>query len=670
MTDAGSVAASGGVGPGGRSAFSGLLLTPLRTSRGGLFLTALAVGVGAGAGAVVFRYLIFLFTFLVTGHPNYGQAGRVSSPHLPGLGFWFILLAPAVGGLIYGPLIHFFARESRGHGVPEVMVAVAESGGRIRPQVAAIKALASALCIGTGGSVGREGPIVQIGSSLASTFGQWIRMPESRLRLLVACGAAGGISATFNAPLAGAFFGLELILREVSAETVVALVLSSMAADAVGQLAFGTHPFFHLPQLTIGGGWALPLCACLGLLAGLAGVGFQKTLYLLEDGWNHFWGGRPEWARPAVGGLLLGAVLLALPQLYGVGYPVLQHAITSGYVLWFLVALGAGKILACSITIAMGGSGGIFAPSLFIGTMLGISFGLIAHMWFGAGIGAAGAFGMVGMGAVFAGAARAPLTAIAATLEMTGDTRLVLPAMLAVGVATAVSLRLTHGTIYTTKLLRRGTDIDRTRPSTLMQQLRVDEVMRRLPGIQATAPTAASGAAETAPQTGVGSPPQAVFSQETLEQAVRQLAIYGHTGLPVISPDGERVEGWLNNRDVMAAFAARLGRTVSDSGAAARSAAWAADNPHSEATEVRNPLVGYRLVDLQLPRHWSGLTVSEIAWPPSTLVVTVRRGRQLLTPTGATELRQADLLTFLVPASSIDHLRSAKPKRRHPAGPP
>ena len=186
----------------------------LRASRLGLVAMALVVGAGAGLAATGFRWLIFAFTWLATGHQQFGQQGRVGSQHLPFLGVWFLLLIPVIGGLIYGPLIQRFAKEARGHGVPEVMLAVAENGGRIRPPVALVKALASALCIGVGGSVGREGPIVQIGSAFASALGQGVRMSENRLRILVACGAAGGISATFNAPITGLFFGFEIILRE------------------------------------------------------------------------------------------------------------------------------------------------------------------------------------------------------------------------------------------------------------------------------------------------------------------------------------------------------------------------------------------------------------------------------------------------------------------------
>ena len=211
------------------------------------------------------------FTEAFTGHRDYSAAGHASYGGVHGIGFWFVVAAPVLGGLIYGPLIHGFAREARGHGVPEVMLAVAERGGRIRPQVAVVKSLASALCIGSGGSVGREGPIVQIGSALGSTLGQLARVPESRLRILVACGAAGGISATFNAPIAGVFFALELILRDFEAESFGVVVLASFVADVIGRAAFGNHPFLPLPGFQLRSPVEYPLYIGLGLAAAVIG---------------------------------------------------------------------------------------------------------------------------------------------------------------------------------------------------------------------------------------------------------------------------------------------------------------------------------------------------------------------------------------------------------------
>ena len=304
-----------------------------------------------------------------------------------------MLVIPVVGGLLYGPLIQRFAREARGHGVPEVMLAVAENGGRIRPQVTVVKALASAICIGTGGSVGREGPIVQIGSALASTLGQLVRMSENRLRIIVACGAAGGIAATFNAPITGLFFGFEIVLREFSLDALFATSLAAVTGDVISRAFFGSAPFFtQVPHdLVLVNDSAYLLVAVLAVAAGLIGVGFKTFLYWLEDVADEVWKGRPEWARPAVGGVALGLVLLALPQMYGVGYPVMDKALAGQYALWFIAVLMLGKILASSLTLSIGGSGGVFAPSLFIGAMAGMAFGTVAHHVFGPAIGPPGA---------------------------------------------------------------------------------------------------------------------------------------------------------------------------------------------------------------------------------------------------------------------------------------
>ena len=435
----------------------------LRKNRYGLFSLALIVGLGAGVGALLFRGLVFGITWLATGHAEFGQDGHVPSDHLSGLGLGFYLVIPILGGLVYGPLVYRWAREARGHGVPEVMVAVAEGGGKIRPRVAIVKALASALTIGTGGSVGREGPIVQIGAALASAIGQGTRQPAGRLRILVACGAAGGISATFNAPITGVFFGAEIILREISAGSLFAIMLSAMVADAVVRPILGTDAFLTgFPHTaTLGHTADFALVAVLAVIAALVGQLFRSILYALEDACDKVWGGRPEWARPAVGGILLGILLLAVPQMYGVGYPVMFQALHGDYGFWMLLFFVLAKILATSLSLGIGGSGGVFAPSLFIGLMLGTAYGLIAHQLFGDAAGDPAVYAAIGMGGVFASGTRAPLTAFASVVEMTGDVSLVLPVMLTTAIATVVSRSVSYGTIYTTKLLRRGQDIEK-----------------------------------------------------------------------------------------------------------------------------------------------------------------------------------------------------------------
>ncbi len=448
----------------------------VRSSNGGLLALALLVGAGAGGGAVVFRWLIKEFTRALSGYPDYSTVGHAANPHVPAIGRWFVVLAPVVAGLVYGPLVHVFAREARGHGVPEVMFAVSRRGGRIAPQVALVKALASALCIGGGGSVGREGPIVQIGSALGSTIGRLVRVPEPRMRMLVACGAAGGIAATFNAPLAGVFFAMELILRDFTAQSFGMVVLASVTASVIGRAALGNAPFLHLPPFTVGNISQYLLFAALGLLAGGIGVVFTKVLYLIEDACDWAWRG-PEWLRPAVGGVLLGGLLLVLPEMYGVGYPVLGNSLAGTYTIVFLIVLMAGKIVATSLTIGIGGSGGVFAPSLFIGAMLGSTYGQILHHAVPAVTGPAGAYGLIGMGAVFAGAARAPITAVIIMFELTGEYTIILPLMAAIVLATGVSHLLSHDTIYTLKLRRRGVDLNQPGHALAMSSITVAEVV-------------------------------------------------------------------------------------------------------------------------------------------------------------------------------------------------
>ncbi|MGH3802043.1 MAG: chloride channel protein, partial [Pseudonocardiaceae bacterium] len=432
----------------------------LRESPTALVPLALVIGAGTGVAAVIFRWLITTFTRLFTGVDDYSDAGHAANPHLPGLGMWFVLVVPVIAGAIYGPLVYRFAPEARGHGVPEVMYAVAEREGRIAPQVSVVKALASALCIGGGGSVGREGPIVQIGAALGSTFGRFTKLSGSRVRLMVACGAAGGISATFNAPLAGPFFAMELILRDFAAESFGAVVLSSVMASIVGRAILGNEAFLSLPLFSVHSPLEYVLFIVLGVIVGAVGVCFSKVLYLIEDVCDWAWRG-PEWLRPAVGGLLIGGLLLVLPEMYGVGYPVLENAVEGKYVFGFLLILLVGKMVATSLTIGIGGSGGVFAPTLFIGAMAGTAFGDIAHL-IAPGISSpAGAYGLIGMGAALAGATRAPITAVIILFELTGEYSIILPLMAAVAVAAGLSHLISKDTIYTRKLLRRGVDIER-----------------------------------------------------------------------------------------------------------------------------------------------------------------------------------------------------------------
>ncbi|HET7589669.1 MAG TPA: chloride channel protein [Solirubrobacterales bacterium] len=559
---------------------------------GVLVVLALLVGVGAGVGAIGFRYLIEGFTEIFSGHSDPSALGHFTNPRVPFLGPFVVVAAPVVGGLLYGPLVYRFAAEARGHGVPEVMLAVHSSDGRIRSRVPVVKALASALCIGSGGSVGREGPIVQIGSAIGSGLGQLRGVGGQEMRLLVACGAAGGIAATFNAPIAGVFFALELILRDFQTRSFGVVVLSSVVATAVGRLAFGSEAFLSLPAFHVRSAIEYPLYCVLGLAAAVVGIAFVRVLYGSEDIADRLWRG-PAWLRPAAGGLLLGTVLLVLPEMYGVGYPVLEGAIDGRYALAFLLALLAGKVVATSLTMAIGGSGGVFAPSLFMGAMLGSAFGLAVHGIDPTTTASAGAYGLVGMAAVFAAAARAPITAVIIVFELTGDYSIILPLMLAVVVATGLSRALSEDSIYTLKLRRRGIDIERPAEAAAFAGMIVGNVMSPPP--PALPPGAdRAGAAQAFLREGRSALPvvdedgallgvlsvrdlerdggavaevaelteQApeVHPDEPLAVAIDWLTGGEREGLPVLARDTGALIGWVDHRDVLRAYAGASAR--------------------------------------------------------------------------------------------------------------
>ena len=366
---------------------------------------------------------------------------------------WPVRLAlPAVGLVIAWGLTEWLAKEAKGHGVPEVMEAVALKGGRIRNRVMFVKTMASAVTIGTGGSVGREGPIVQIGSSIGSTIGQIFHLDEDHRRLLVACGAAAGIAATFNAPMAGVAFAVEIILGSAAVRTFSPIVVSSVLATAISRWLLGDTPAFRVPQAFLESGAELVNYVLLGLLAGLVGVAFIRLLYKLEDRFATL----PGLATPLVGGLLVGAIGLAAPAIYGLGYESIDAVLHERETLSILALLVVAKMFATSLTLGGGGSGGIFAPCLFIGAMLGGFWGDIvneAALWPTA---APHAYALVGMAAVVAAATHAPLTAIIIIFELTSNYQIILPVMLATIVASVLSITMQPESIYTLKLARRG----------------------------------------------------------------------------------------------------------------------------------------------------------------------------------------------------------------------
>jgi CIC family chloride channel protein len=435
-----------------------------------ILLLAIIIGAVGGYGAVLFRYTIKLIQFLFYQNKADILTFAASIPVYLKVGL------PTLGGLIVGILVSFGAPEAKGHGVPEVMEAIALRDGRIRKRVAFVKILASGICIGSGGSVGREGPIVQIGSSMGSTLGQLLSVSRKQLKTLIGCGAAAGIAATFNAPIAGVMFSLEILLGEFGLAAFSPVVLSSLLATTISRYYFGDFPSFTVPSYSLQSGWEIFIYPVLGVIAGLVAILFTTTLYKCEDIFDRLL--LPEFLKPALGGFLLGLLLLKWPQAFGVGYGGINIALNSAMPALLLLSLILVKILATSITLGSGGSGGIFAPSLFIGAMTGGFFGWGAGYLFPGITAGMGAYALVGMGALVAGTTQAPITAILIIFELTNDYNIILPLMSACLISTILSTVIMHeGSIYTLKLLRRGIDIRGGMEQNILRSLKVKDLM-------------------------------------------------------------------------------------------------------------------------------------------------------------------------------------------------
>ncbi len=463
-----------------RTSHDGRRLSLMRLS-----LLALLVGIVTGFGAIGFRDLIGLVH-------NFAFAGRLSFRYdanvFTGASPWgpWVILVPVVGGILVTFLVSNFAPEAKGHGVPEVMDAIYYKGGVIRPVVAVVKSLASAIAIGTGSSVGREGPIIQIGSALGSTLGQIVRMPTDQRIALVAAGTGAGIAATFNTPIGGVMFAIELMLPEMSVSTFLPVAIATGAATFIGRWFIGDAPAFAVPPLVPMANDAsailiLLLYAVLGAVTGAAAAGFVHGLHLAEDLFDKI-GSR--YGRHILGMLMMGVLMYALfvgfGQYFvdGVGYATVQAILTGQMTLyWLLGLLFCAKLLATSLSLGSGSSGGIFSPSLFMGATLGGAFAaLINQLGFPVPL-SVPAFAMVGMGAMVGGGTGAVMTAVVMIFEMTLSYDIIMPMIVAVAMSVGVRRVLSRETIYTLKLVRRGQAIPKARHANMFLVRRAAEVM-------------------------------------------------------------------------------------------------------------------------------------------------------------------------------------------------
>ena len=510
-----------------------------------LLIAAILVGVGGGYGAIGFRALIGAETTLAAG---------LTAVLAHVLGPAAIAVSVGCGGLAAAWFTDRFAPEARGHGVPEVMAAVALRGGVIHPRVIFIKALASATTIGFGGAAGREGPIVQIGSAIGSLLGQIVRAPAPVVRTLVACGAAAGISATFNAPIGGVFFASEVILGDFAPRSFAVIVVASVVSAVIGRTYLGNRPSFDASAFTLISPRELWLYALLGVICALAATGFVKLLYALEDGADRM--RVPAWLKGFCGFAAVGAIGIAVPQILGVGYGAMQHVLDGHVDAGRALSMAFLKPLATSITLASGGSGGVFAPSLFTGAMVGDAFGRAAHALFPLWTAPPAAYGLVAMAAFFAAAAEAPITAIMIVFEMSDDYTIILPLMIATVIASVLGRRLINGTVYELKLLRRGIDWKRVRRPHALAHLSLRSIElpaatvadpgESIGSVAARFPADAEGIAVVNGTTIVGIVPAAVLARSVRDLGDRPIASVMQAAGEVLSPDDslERAAEW------------------------------------------------------------------------------------------------------------------------------
>ena len=671
-----------------------------------LLVMAVVVGVTTGLAAVLFiRLIAFIQIFF------YGGGEKI----FPALGRIWIIVVPVIGGLLVGPIIAKFAVEAKGHGVPEVMQALILRGGRIRPRVALAKVIASALCIGTGGSAGREGPIVQVGSALGSSIGQWLHLSDERIKNLVACGAAAGIAATFNAPIAGVVFAIEVLLSEIQVRVFGNVVVAAVAASIVSQIFLGDRPAFEIPGYVMHSPWEILLYVFLGLLAALVGILFIRMLYYTEDVFDRL--AIPLWLKPAVGALLLGILAFCYPYVGTISYisvddmalglPIVEnypHIFGSGFIFLEEVLQGRApflllflliflKPLATSFTLGSGNSGGVFAPSLFTGAMLGGSFGYMAmHLFPNLNI-EIGAYALVGMAAVFSAAARAPLTSMLIVFEMSNDYRLILPLMAAGMVASTFAQWLHSDSIYSLKLTKRGIRFEQGRDMDIMQTVQVEEVMNKAPiTIQREQSVADLFAAFQETHLGgfpvmsnetelygmvtmqdmertidemertlhrkevnlkdlkvwdVATPdPVTVFPDEPIWSAIKKMTPRDLARLPVVSRNNPlQFIGVISRSDIVRAYNVGLMRKQKDELAHDRSAL--------------RKVTGLEFIEIKVEANClgTGKRLADISLPQNTNVVSILRYGTVLVPDGNTKILPGDVITVLCLSSQRESVK-------------
>ncbi len=443
----------------------------LRNEHVMLSVLSVALGLGAGVAAVAFRKAISLVQTIGFGFP--GERVASFAAELP---WWQLLAVPCLGGLLIGLFIHFTMPGRRPQGVAQVIEASALKGGRMSLFVGLKAAVASAASIGVGASVGREGPVVHLGATIGSWIAQRLRLGRALSRTLLGCGVAAAVAASFNAPIAGTFFALEVVVGHYALSAFAPIVIASVTGTMVSRAVFGDFPAFILPgDWLIVSLWEFPAFALLGLVSAAVAIAFMASVMWTEDLIRRT--AVPGWLCPAIGGLAVGAIALTFPQVLGVGYEATDQALSGFYSLWMLLALIALKTAATAISLGSGFAGGVFSPSLFIGAMVGGSFGILATGALPELSSGTGAYTMVGMGAVAGAVLGAPISTIIMIFELTADYELTIAVMVATVIASLVTQQVHVRSFFIWQLERRGLTITGGQEAGLMRDAHVRQIV-------------------------------------------------------------------------------------------------------------------------------------------------------------------------------------------------
>lgn len=626
-----------------------------------LVLTSLAVVIGCvtGVGATGFHLLL-------------GSADDLWNFALRGLGLanggWLIVVFPVVGTLIAIGMIHALARNDTSHGTSAVIESVALRGGRLPARALLTKVAAAAIFIGSGGSAGPEDPSVQLGGVSGSIAARWARLSPRRTRTLVACGVAGAVAAAFNAPIAGVFFALEVVVGEMSSTLFAPVVIAAVSSSAIGRWLNGDHPALRVPAYELGSAIVeLPLYVVLGVLAAIVGVLFIRLLFAFEDRLARIRMGRVP--RAVSLGLIIGTIGLWLPEVVGVGYGTVGSVLTGGTSgASTLALLLAVKLVLTALCIAALGIGGTFAPSLYLGAMLGGIVGIAAHALTPSALPAA--YALVGMGGVLTAVIRAPITSVLLIFEITNDYRIILPIMLCVAVANIVAGKLHPESIYTERLARHGIRLGPGRNSGLMELITVREAMttnvvvvqwhqplREVLATMTERDLHATPVADGPSLVGIvtagdimrvleeGIEPDCpvgeiaitdlvvAYPDQSLHDALMLFAVREVRQVPVVEPRTSSVVGMLRRSDIILSYSSAVGEK----------AGRGAVQP-GEGTRAK-----HHHITIRPGMPADGRSLEDLKLPDGVILVAVDRHGWTLKPDAGTLLKAGDVLTILSP---------------------